>query len=112
MGLPLFSNSSYDRDTTVKTETKVEGNPVPTNFHITRFLPVGNYLIVLAVYPDAKNYEGRKIMVYEDVTIHQMNYFKSLDPHFSDTSKYKCPIARFEPTDRGWEMAMKFCLAM
>ena len=33
-----------------------------------------------------------------------------IDPHFSDNKKYHSPIARFEPTDRGWEMALTLCI--
>ena len=34
---------------------------------------------------------------------------KTIDPHFSDNYKYHSPVARFEPTEEGWEMGVQ-CL--
>jgi len=51
-------------------------------------------------YWNATNYEGVKILVYQGALPAR------LDPHFCD--KHKSPIARFEPTERGWMMAAAF----
>ena len=40
--------------------------------------------------------------------IEKLKAQKVIDPHFSESKKYYSPIARFEPTMRGWGMAMKF----
>ena len=37
---------------------------------------------------------------------------KKIDPHFSDKCAYKSPIARFEPTLKGWNFAKTFCAGM
>jgi len=84
------------------------GNPDPANYKIIDTLTVGNILIADIQYPDCKNYEGRKILVFEGVTAKSLRGQKLIDPHFSKNSKYLSPIARFEPTDRGWKMAESF----
>ena len=46
-------------------------------------------------------------MLFENVTMQQLKKQKLVDPHFSDNAKFYSPIARFEPTEKGWEMALK-----
>lgn len=82
-------------------------NPDPMNWILNKSEEIGNYLIVDITYPDCVNYEGRKIMLYEGVTVKKLKAQKSLDPHFSSNKKFYSPIARFEPTEYGWEMAEK-----
>jgi hypothetical protein len=60
------------------------------------------------VYPDCINYEGRKVMVYVNVTPEQLAAQTSLVPHFSADRGHLSPVARFVPTPRGWEMARLF----
>ena len=66
-------------------------------------------LIVEIQYPDCINYEGKKILVFENVEYSDLMKQGSIDPHFSDNKKFKSPIARFSPTERGWQMAEVFC---
>lgn len=86
-------------------------NPNPENYEILRSLQMGKYLIVAIKYHDCKNYEGKKIMVYE-CDIKQLVSQQKIDPHFSDNCDYKSPVARFEPTLSGWDMAKVFCAGM
>ena len=86
----------------------VPGNPYPANYKIIDTLTYGDILIVEIQYPDCKNYEGRKILVYEGVTSQELRKQKYIDPHFSINKKFHSPIARFEPTERGWKMAESF----
>ena len=62
-------------------------------------------------YPDAKNYEGRKILVYENLTARELRKVSVLDPHFCENSHHPSPIARFEPTPKGWKYAIAFAEA-
>ncbi len=102
-------------------------NPNPKNFRIKRSrvfgkasrLPIednpfitGRFLLIEINYPDCTNFEGNKILVYEDVTLSQLIKQKSIDPHFTSNRKFKAPIARFIPNARGWGMAVKFCVLM
>jgi hypothetical protein len=86
----------------------VPGNPDPANYRIIDTLTVGNILIAEIQYPDCKNYEGRKILVFEGVSAQALRGQKLIDPHFSKNSQYISPIARFEPTTKGWAMATSF----
>ena len=83
-------------------------NPDPYNWIINDSWQRGQYLLIDITYPDCKNYEGKKVMVYEDVTLDELRKQKTIDPHFSSNKKFYSPIARFEPTKRGWEMGMMF----
>jgi hypothetical protein len=66
------------------------------------------YLVVEINYPDCTNYEGNKVLVYEGIMLRDLLMQQLIDPHFSDNKKYRSPIARFEPTTRGWNMAKLF----
>ncbi len=125
MGMPgPCSRSSYDEPRGIKyfqdpkvqevyTDLeKVKGNPDPTRFYVIKALPVGTYLVAVIKYPDAISYEGVKVLVYEDLTEVELRRFTTIDPHFSDSKKYKSPIARFVPTNDGWDMALHFCAMM
>jgi len=79
-------------------------NPNPKNYSIMRSKSIGKYLIVEIKYHDCTNYEGRKIMLY-DCTIDELMRQKIIDPHFCDNKKYLSPIARFEPSKRGWDVS-------
>ena len=45
-------------------------------------------------------------MLYEGVSLAVLKKQKQVDPHFSDNDKYHSPIARFEPTWKGWQMGL------
>lgn len=90
-----------------------DGNPDPSNWKILKAQEHGKFLILMMEYPDCTNYEGKKILVFEDVTMIDLVNQKMIDPHFFPKNpKFKSPIARFEPTDRGWKMAEKFVRAL
>ena len=83
-------------------------NPDPKNFQLIKAESVKNNLVVMIKYPDAKNYEGIKILLYKDVkNFNQLVLLNNgkIDPHFSDSTK--SPIARFEPTKLGWDLAIQ-----
>lgn len=112
-----FSSSSYDEDNSVFDKPKLKKqldkisnlpNPKPNNYSIIESKLFGKYLIVKIIYHDCTNYEGVKIMVYKDCTIEDLINQKLIDPHFSESNNFKSPIARFEPTDSGWDNALTF----
>jgi len=108
MGLNfLASSSSFEEPKTVIKEIikKVTlPNPNPANYSVIRSEVVNEYLIIELKYHDCTNYEGRKIMVYE-CTLDELMKQKLIDPHFCNNENYFSPIARFEPTERGWNNA-------
>lgn len=85
-----------------------QGHPQPNAWAARRWAEVNGHLIVEVAYAGVRNYEGRKVMLFErGVRIGDLVEQKLLDPHFiePEKSRYIHPIARFEPTERGWRMA-------
>lgn len=122
MGIGPFShwledNGEFDvgvgRASGVSSHTKTEyvyvdkklPNPDPENFEILNEIRIGKYLMVEAHYPDATNFEGKKLMIYE--TPNSLKNVKKLDPHFAATGL--SPLLRITPTTRGWLLG---CLLM
>jgi len=116
--LKMFSSSSQDNNRSRSmfgskiassfSETVPEQislpNPNPANYSVIRSEDVNGKLIIEIKYHDCTNYEGRKIMVYE-CTLDELMKQKLIDPHFCNNDNYFSPIARFEPTERGWNNA-------
>jgi len=112
MGIGLFGGSSGCSCSTVKQYIKIEvptGNPDPTKFKIIRDQTMGNNVIAEIEYPDSNNYEGRKILVYKGITTEALLAAEYLDPHFCNSTDHISPIARFEPTEYGWHLAIQLC---
>jgi len=86
---------------------KVSGNPDPFNYKIVSAKEVGRFLILKINYPDCNNYEGNKILVFRGVTLIDVVNQRVIDPHFFADAKLVSPIARFVPTDEGWDMAVR-----
>lgn len=86
---------------------KPQGMPDPKRFHVERSICMGGWTVLLVRYPDATNYEGRKILVYNR-PIAELLVQKTLDPHFCEDKSCVSPFARFEPTSRGWDLACLF----
>lgn len=101
MGMSMILSGKYKSD---NTPIIYKGNPVPTNYTILRTEQIGKYLIAEILYPDCQNYEGKKICVFA-TTIKKLVNATSIDPHFQEKNPLS-PIARFEPTNRGWKAAM------
>lgn len=108
-GTRPISSSSFKQK--VKKEPKLP-NPDPNNYKIVKAKEVGNYLILKINYPDCTNYEGNKILVFKAKTLIDIVNQKYIDPHFFIDSKIASPIARFIPTDGGWDMAVMFATMM
>lgn len=99
MGIKLISTS-------LTGSAPLKGNPNPKNFKITYSGQYGKYVLLEVVYPECTNYEGRKILLYKGYTLQELKEQTYLDPHFSTTGI--APIARFEPTDDGLNIARKY----
>ena len=104
------SFSSYDYKQPCNCYPPVQSlpNPNPQRYTISGNIRLGRYLLVDIIYPDCTNYEGRKILLYRDVTIEKLIKQGSIDPHFSNNSNFHSPIARFEPTEDGMDIARSF----
>lgn len=107
MGLgPSWSGSSYDKVKIREVPVPNPFNPDPRNFLIERIEQCGKYIIVQVMYPNCKNYEGRKILLFNWMTLEQITNLEVLDPHFSSEKPELSPVARFVPTKEGWDMAV------
>lgn len=89
--------------TTVIKEILV-GNPNHKNFKILEAGMNENFTILKVQYPDCKNYEGMKILVYKGHILKQIMALTELDPHFCEN--HLSPIARFAPTNEGLMLAL------
>ncbi len=76
------------------------GNPDPVNFRIEGVSSKGTYSLMHVVYPDCRNYEGQKVLLFKGKAYRDDN---GLDPHFNEDSNL---VARFVPTKEGWKMGM------
>lgn len=117
MGLNLFRNSVcgcnwnlYRKEPVVEYIPSCSPNPDPTNFNILDVKIVNRFAIVLVEYPNCTNFEGKKVLVFEDVSESEIRDMKSIDPHFCDLG-HKSVVARFEPTEQGIRYANLFCNA-
>lgn len=83
------------------------GNPNKHNFSVVRRLDIGKVVVVEVKYPDCRNHDGKKILVYDKKEIFERGVRnKSLDPHFLEIGN--SPVARFEPSETGWIFAISF----
>ena len=98
--------------------------PDSKNFEIEKFEQVGSFMVVQALYPNCSkcSYEGRKVMVFQNVTVQDIVYWREIDPHFRPVPKEReainkkvapSPVARFpaDPQGLGWERAKCFAAA-
>jgi len=85
---------------------KIPEAPNPNVFRIRKMEQVKNNVVVLIHYPNCDNYEGNKICLYKNTILKQVLDQIYIDPHFSNDCGLS-PFARFEPTEKGWEMAVK-----
>lgn len=80
--------------------------PDLTRFTVVDRIDLNKHSIVRVVYPDVDNYDGLKIMVFETAVLDQAIAKGRIDPHFLEW--WPSPIARFEPTAVGAQLAVKF----
>ena len=76
-----------------------------SEYDIIRHKKHGSYIVAEIKYRNCTNYEGRKILLYKCNSVLDLMTQETLDPHFSKNKKYHSPIARFEPTESGWNDA-------
>ncbi len=96
-------NERADRAPTIQ-KVAMGAKPDPHNFTVLRWELVQGNTIVLALYPGSLTFHGQKLMLLRG----EHTEFTTLDPHFLD-EEYAV-VARFIPTDKGWEMA-RMCAA-
>lgn len=103
----IFSRSSCSLHTE-SNQYAVQNQPNPKNYRIEKIEQVEDNCVVKIIYPDCTNYEGRKILVFKDCLIEDIQKLDVIDPHFC-RGEHLSPFARFEPTIVGWLSAIKLC---
>lgn len=58
----------------------------------------------MIIYPDCTNYEGKKVMIFRGSS-DELKRRTIIDPHFFEDNT--STIARFEPTESGWLVALE-----
>lgn len=108
---------SYKSCYTNSSPSVVAPNPNPGNFEILRaenFTSSRGTLVLVAEihYVGCTNFEGKKICVYQDLSVEKLKSQPFLDPHFSNitNSSFRSlfPVARFKPDKDGWNNACLF----
>ena len=83
--------------------------PKPNNFNIVRLYETKNAICAWLNYPNSPNFEGNKIIVFEEISVNDLKKLEEIDPHFCDKHNHPYKIiARFRPTDQGWINAITF----
>jgi len=84
--------------------------PDASRFEILETEGISGWTVALVRYPACTTYEGQKLLVYA-ASADEVRSQKLLDPHFLGQGGVLSPVARFEPTDRGRELARIVCTA-
>ena len=105
MGMYLFGGRLCECNESREVELP---NPDPSDFTILSIKMIGIYAIVHIKYHDCINYEGKKILIYENYTETEIRHWREIDPHFCN-EEHPSPIARFKPDQKGIDLAILFC---
>lgn len=76
--------------------------PDPSRWKLLERAVCPNAFVLKVKYLDCTNFEGIKVLVFKGGL---KCFTGKLDPHFSNDSD--SPIARFKPTDEGWQLAIE-----
>lgn len=106
MGMRLFGGSSSGRSSIGQ---YAPNDPRPNIFKIEHLQQIGRFTIGIVNYPHSDNFEGDKILVWENATIDEISNLNLIDPHFLENNKI---FARFRPTTYGWEAAKLLCISL
>lgn len=105
------SSSTFERPTPAQTPP-APPLPDPSRYDIRYAKQIGASLVVEVIYHDCTTFEGRKILLFACTTLRQLQQQNVIDPHFSNTTRYRSPIARFEPTPMGLALCEQTAMAL
>lgn len=103
MGIGPFHRSCF---TASANPQATAPNPDPSRWVLLKHKAYARSYVVMVQYKDCTNFEGKKVMVYFGRWPGVGRFIRKgrpLDPHFSEEPE--SPIARFQPTEFGWDMA-------
>jgi len=109
---PYSNDNDFDaiKERLRKLEKTNSLQPRADKYTIIKTFEVGDHCVLELQYKKCTNYEGRKILVFKNIHLPELLERNSrlIDPHFSENTDYVSPVARFEPTEDGIEMAIQF----
>jgi len=79
------------------------------DWHFDRVYQFGGCVAVWITYHGSRgsrNDGWSQILIYETCTEQMLIDQGTLDPNFSTNKNYLSPVAKFEPTERGWTWAI------
>lgn len=90
--------------------------PNPDVFEVTELEQVGAHLVVKVQYTSCTkcSFDAQKVMVFFDVKVKDVVFWKRIDPHFrepptkDDPKVAPPPRARFPADDAGWQDALDY----
>lgn len=82
--------------------------PDASHFEILDATEINGWTVALVRYPACTTYDGKKLLVYA-TSPDEVRAQTLLDPHFLGQPGVLSPVARFEPTARGLELARLVC---
>ena len=110
MGVGIWPTSRLDDSRSFGfTKNQKSQNPDSNNWTILRSIYMKPFLIIEIFYPDCGNYEGKKIIVFQ-ATLSELQNQIQIDPHFGQNKNMLYPIARFQPTEEGWNDAYNYIM--
>ena len=72
---------------------------------IIRTEQINNNLVALIQFDGVQAFDGCKILIYKDCDISKLNGYHDINPNFDDNVTRLSPIAKFEPSEDGWNLA-------
>ena len=84
----------------------MSNTPNPKEFAIIQIKQINNHVVAKLQYPNCRNHNGLKILVWENTNLNDITMGSYIDPIMS-INDVKL-IAEFIPTEYGWKLAEKF----
>lgn len=94
--------------------------PDAERFEVVQAEQIGSHLVLEVLYPSCEKcaYEGRKVLVYFDVSATDALRWRRIDPHFRASERFEgdaaakreapSPAARFPASEDGWNDATAY----
>lgn len=106
MGMSVISSSNSYLKNDERIERNLPPNPNPSNFVIERTWSMrknSKYLLAQIHYPDCTTYEGRKLIIFKNMTCKELKSSTKINPHFTEEGKV---FMRVIPTMNGFDTAI------
>ncbi len=105
-GTRSLSKEAYSNNVENRINIPHPNDPDPKKYTIKRVYYNRNYVVALIHYPNCINFDGLKILVFDNKEeFEKSNKLNHIDPHFLESNHI---IARFKPTKEYFQIAINF----